>query len=175
VLNGSRGWDRDNGRWYDVANWHTDSADSRQWIKLSDYASVSSVIELKPGEEKEIDVMIAEVPGGNFNAILCVMEEGVTYENNVYSEPILPLFKTAELSREYMDLIYRGMPANEITLTNGPIFNDYQSNRAPRMWRPRIRQRKKPKHHQLRRKNHPQCAYGIRKETAPHLKANLSP
>jgi hypothetical protein len=127
VLNGSRGWDRDNGRWYDVANWHTDSADNRKWIKLSDYASVSSVIELNPGEEKKIDVMIAEVPGGNFNAILCVMEEGVTYENNTYGEPILPLFKTAELSREYMDLIYRGMPANEISLTNGPVFNDYQS------------------------------------------------
>ncbi|MDF7809087.1 hypothetical protein P4E94_16700 [Pontiellaceae bacterium B12219] len=75
----------------------------------------------------DIDIMFAEVPGGQFNAFLCVMEEDVKYENNTKGEPILPLFKTAALPRSLQDMIYRGMPFGEICVTNGPVFNDYGS------------------------------------------------
>ncbi|MDF7800138.1 SHD1 domain-containing protein [Pontiellaceae bacterium B1224] len=127
VLNGSRGWDRDNSRWVDCADWQPTSADNRKWIKCHDFAAVGDLIELKPGVPVDIDIMFAEVPGGQFNAFLCVMEEGVKYENNSKGEPILPLFKTAALPRSLQDMIYRGMPVGEISVTNGPVFNDYAS------------------------------------------------
>ncbi len=128
VFNGSRGWNRSTSRWIDCASWTASSADNRKWIKCHDYTAVGDLIELEPGVPMDIDVMIAEVPGGQFNAFLCVMEEGVEYENNSKGEPILPIFKTGELSRSLQDMIYRGMPANEVCITNGPTFNDYGSS-----------------------------------------------
>ncbi|MDF7806307.1 SHD1 domain-containing protein [Pontiellaceae bacterium B12219] len=128
VMNGSRGWDRDTSRWVDCAPWLPSSADNRKWIKCHDYAAVSDLIVLEPGVPVNIDVMFAEVPGGQFNAFLCVMEEGVEYENNSKAEPILPLFKTAELPRALQDKIFRGMPKDEVSVTGGPIFNDYESS-----------------------------------------------
>ncbi|WP_372798559.1 SHD1 domain-containing protein, partial [Pontiella sp.] len=128
VLNGSRGWDRDENRWVDCAEWLPDSADNRKWIKCHDYAAVGDLIELEPGVPVDLDIMFAEVPGGQFNAFLCIMEEGVKYENNTKAEPILPLFKTAELPRSLQDKIYRGMPYGEVSVTDGPVFNDYASS-----------------------------------------------
>ena len=128
VLNGSRGWDRDSNRWVECADWLPTSADNRKWIKCHDFTAVGDLIELEPGVPVDIDIMFAEVPGGQFNAFLCVMEEGVKYENNTKAEPILPLFKTAALPRSLQDMIYRGMPFGEVDVAGGPIFNDYASS-----------------------------------------------
>jgi len=63
-----------------------------------------------------------------FNAILYVMEEGVEYEKGPSDAPILPVFKTAPLPRRLQDMIYRGMPEDQVCVTNGPVFNDYYSS-----------------------------------------------
>jgi hypothetical protein len=130
VLNGSRGWDRTSNNWVDCAPWTPSSADHRKWHILSDSAAVGDLIELEPGVPVDLDVMFAEVPGGNFNAVLCVMEEDVKYENNSKGQPILPLFRTAPTSRALQDIIYRGMPAEQLAITTGPIFNDFDSSVA---------------------------------------------
>jgi hypothetical protein len=51
--------------------------------------------------------------------------EGVEYERNRQNGPILPAFKTAEPSRDQLDIIYNQLPEGEICLTNGPVFRDY--------------------------------------------------
>ncbi len=119
VLDGCRG-----GPQVDL-NWLPDSADHLKWYMAHDYCGVGHLIELEPGVPKELEIIIGEKPGGVFNAILCVMEEGVTYPKNRFGAPILPIFKTSKISRTLQDLIYRGMPPNEIDVINGPIFNDY--------------------------------------------------
>jgi hypothetical protein len=49
-------------------------------------------------------------------------------EGSAKGDPILPIFKTATVPRSLQDMIYRGMPKNEVCVTNGPVFNDYSSS-----------------------------------------------
>ena len=72
-----------------------------------------------------MDVIIGEVPGGEFYCMLTVQEDGVEYERNKQQQPILPIFKTEEPSHVLADTIYRTMFKDEASVTNGPIFRDY--------------------------------------------------
>jgi hypothetical protein len=125
-----------------ATDWLPDSADDRKWYMAHDYSAVGHLVELEPGVPKDIEIIFGERPGGLFNAMLCVMEEGVEYEKNRFSAPILPVFRTAPLSRRLQDLIHRGTPENEVSVTSGPIFNDYSSSTPDpvrsrrRAWRP---------------------------------------
>ena len=64
-------------------------------------------VELKAGEALDMEMIIGEVPGGAFCSYLLVEVDGVDYERNRQGAPILPVFKTGELSRDYLDMIYR--------------------------------------------------------------------
>ena len=60
-----------------------------------------------------------------------VEEKGVDYEVGNAGGPILPAFRTAEISRSQLDAIYEWLPKDEmISLTNGPVFNDFFENKA---------------------------------------------
>lgn len=107
--------------------WLPSSADHRKWWMGHDYAAVGDLIELEPGVPLDMEVIIGETPGGGFHAMLYVMEEGVEYEKNSLGSPILPIFKTAPLSRDLQDLIHRGMQVDGGCLTGDPVFNDYFS------------------------------------------------
>ena len=109
-------------------SWNPSSADHRKWYICHDYSAVGDLIELEPGIPKDIEIIIGEGPGTLFNAILYVMEEDVEYEKGAAGAPILPVFKTAPLSRRMQDMIYRGMPKNEVSVASGPVFNDYSSS-----------------------------------------------
>jgi len=111
-----------------ATSWNPSSADHRKWYICHDYSAVGDLVELEPGVPKDIEIIIGEGPGSLFNAILYVMEEGVEYEKDTTGTPILPVFKTAPLPRRLQDMIYRGMPENQVCVTNGPVFNDYYSS-----------------------------------------------
>jgi hypothetical protein len=72
-----------------------------------------------------MEVIIGEVPGGTFSAMLTVQVEGETYERNRQGGPILPMFKTTEPSRALQDIIYAELIQGEASVTNGPVFRDY--------------------------------------------------
>lgn len=126
VLDASR-WDATHSGPQIATAWLPSSPDHRKWYMAHDYSAVGDLVELEPGVPKDIEIIIGEGPGSLFNAILYVMEEGVEYPKNAAGSPILPLFKTADLPRRLQDLIYRGMPEDEVCVTNGPTFNDYAS------------------------------------------------
>ncbi len=111
-----------------ATSWIPSSADHRKWYICHDYSAVGDLVELEPGVPKDIEIIIGEGPGTLFNAILYVMEEGVEYEKDSTGTPILPVFKTAPLSRRLQDMIYRGMPEDQVCVTGGPVFNDYDSS-----------------------------------------------
>jgi hypothetical protein len=51
------------------------------------------LVSLTQGDPTDIDIIIGEEPGGNFNASLFVLRTGKTYPTNTAGEPLLPLFQ----------------------------------------------------------------------------------
>jgi hypothetical protein len=88
-------------------------------------AMVSEWIELKAGEALDLDMICGESPGGDFSAMCNVEVYGEEYEKADWGAPILPMFKTDQLSRAQQDAIYEYLVEGESCLTNGPVFCDY--------------------------------------------------
>ena len=104
--------------------WDSESADSRKYYMGDHRAVVGDWITLEAGVPLDMEILI-----GDNGRVLCyflaVEVEGVEYERNRQGGPILPAFKTAEFSHDQLDLIYRYLPEDEICLTTGPVFRDY--------------------------------------------------
>lgn len=109
--------------------WESDSADSRKYVMGNSRAVVGSWITLEPGEAQDIDIAIGD-QGGQAAAMLAVEVEGVEYEKSSQGGPILPAFKTEKISRDLMDIIYKDLVEEEVSLTAGPVFNDFGSYEA---------------------------------------------
>jgi len=107
--------------------WQSDSPDSRKYFLGNNKSVVGDWITLEPGVPLDMEVLIGEVPGGGFVAMLVVEVEGVVYGRNKQSGPILPMFKTSEPSRDLLEAIYRDLVPGEVCITNGPVFCDYDS------------------------------------------------
>ena len=111
------------------SDWQITDADHRKHLLGIQEAAVGDWITLEPGVPHQLDVLVAEIPGGGFSAQLVVEEKDIEYERNSRGAPILPIFKTAELSLDLMDAIYIDLVEHEVCLTNGPVFNDYGSRK----------------------------------------------
>ncbi len=109
------------------SDWQITNADHRKHLLGIQKAAVGDWITLEPGVPHQLDILVAEIPGGGFSAQLVVEEQDVEYEHNSRGAPILPIFKTAEPSIDLMDAIYIELVEHEVCLTNGPVFNDYGS------------------------------------------------
>jgi len=82
-------------------------------------------IDLEPGVPLEMEVLFGEADGGLFGAMLVVEEEGVKYPSNREQGPMLPVFKTAELTRDQVEIIFADLNDDHYAVTNGPVFSDY--------------------------------------------------
>lgn len=60
------------------------------------YAAGGEWIDLRAGQQYQIEVIISEVPGGSFCAFLLVEEKGVDYKTGSNGQPVYPLFRTVE-------------------------------------------------------------------------------
>jgi len=111
--------------------WQSSSPDSWRYYMGNNTATVGDWITLKAGEPQEIEILIGEEPGGGFCAMLAVQVQGVEYPKNRQGGPILPAFKTAEPSHDLLDAIYKDLVPDEVSLTNGPVFCDYDTGMRP--------------------------------------------
>ncbi len=112
-------------------NWqNTDPASLRYYLGNRP-SVVGDWFTLEPGVPQDMEILIGEVPGGEFSAMLVVEQEGVEYPKNRQGGPILPMFKTAEPSRDLVDEIIRNLVPGEACVTNGPIFCDYDPHPQP--------------------------------------------
>jgi hypothetical protein len=105
--------------------WRSTSADTRKYNLGEQQAAVGDWITLEPGKPLDMEIMFGEYTGGFMSAMLTVEVEGEDYERNNQGGPILPAFKTAEFSRDLLDEIEQYLPVEEASLTNGPVFRDY--------------------------------------------------
>ncbi|BCU78586.1 hypothetical protein llg_33010 [Luteolibacter sp. LG18] len=55
--------------------------------------AVGAEFEANAGTEYEMEILISEVPGGSFGALLYIEEIGATYQKTSTGAPILPLFR----------------------------------------------------------------------------------
>ena len=107
--------------------WKSTSSQSRKYIMGNNRTEVGDWITLEPGESLPMEVLIGD-NGGLAAFYLAVEVKGVKYEHNRQNGPILPAFKTAEMSHDLLDILYRELPEGEIALTNGPVFCDYDTS-----------------------------------------------
>ncbi len=120
----------DNGTWgiESIGSfWQSSSADSRKYYMGHNKSDVGDWITLEPGVPQDMELIIGEVPGGGFVAMLAVEVQGVEYPKGPQGNPILPMFKTAEPSLDLIETIHSDLVHGEICVTNGPVFCDYNS------------------------------------------------
>jgi hypothetical protein len=93
------------------------------------YAYATDWIELEPGVPMEMEVITGDYMGGLFAAMIAVEEYGKDYPKAPLPQdnPVLPVFKTSSLSLDQIDAVYEFMWEGHLSLTNGPIFNDYDT------------------------------------------------
>ena len=107
-------------------HWQQPSNDGSDKYNLGNRTlRVGDWIELKAGEPKDMEVFFGEYTGGLLGCGLLVEVEGEEYPETRQGGPLLPVFKTEELTRDQLEEIYKYLPEGECSLTNGPIFRDY--------------------------------------------------
>jgi len=107
--------------------WQSSSADDRRWRVSNGWWCAGDWITLEPGVPLDMEIVMVE-SGGLGTFMLAVQEKGVEYEKRkIGTGPIFPAFKTAEPSRDLLDAIYKDLVPGEISLTNGPVFCDYDA------------------------------------------------
>lgn len=104
--------------------WESDDIRTDNWYWGRGSVEIGDWITLEPGVPRDIEILLGD-NGASTGFILAVEEDGVEYKKSGQGAPILPVFKTAVLSRDYLDVIYAELPEGEVCLTNGPVFNDY--------------------------------------------------
>ncbi|MEK7952746.1 hypothetical protein [Luteolibacter soli] len=86
-------------------------------------------IQVKKGEEFEMDLGIGERPGGVVGFILLIEEKGKEYKKTQSGRPILPLFTTEPITDQIRDRIGKGFRDWEIDWEDVPVFtNDSSPN-----------------------------------------------
>jgi len=109
-------------RW---SGWQSSSADSKKYWMGNGTAVAGDWITLEPGVPLDMEVFMVE-GGGHGCFMLAIQEEGVEYPMRTIGGPTFPAFRTAELSRGMLDVIYKSLVPGEVSLTNGPVFCDYE-------------------------------------------------
>lgn len=104
-------------------HWQSDSADSRKHSGFE----VGDWITLEPGVPLDMEVIIGEIPGGVFSAMLVVEVQGEEYGENIRGAPIFPIFKTSEVSRDLHESTHANLVEGIVNVTNGPVFCDYNT------------------------------------------------
>jgi len=96
------------------------------------WAYASDWIELEPGVPQDVEFILGDYKGHIFAAMVAIEEYGVEYPHTglPLDNPKLPIFKTANLSRNQIDAVYQQMWENHLAVTNGPVFSDYDTGKA---------------------------------------------
>ncbi|MEN8255255.1 MAG: hypothetical protein ABFR33_07275 [Verrucomicrobiota bacterium] len=116
--------------------WRTSSPDSYKYWLGNNLSVVGDWITLEPGVPLKMDVLIGEVPGGVFCSQLLVEVKGVEYENNRQNGPLLPIFTTAAPTLDLIETIHADLVPGEASITNGPVFCDYDTSGKVARWEP---------------------------------------
>jgi hypothetical protein len=114
-------------------SWQSNDSKTRAYWLGIQRSVVGDWITLKAGEPLDMEVLVGEVPGGLFQALLTVEVQGEEYPRNPEGGgPTLPIFKTSELPLDLIENIHGGTNPGDLCVTNGPVFSDFDtSSRIP--------------------------------------------
>jgi len=109
-----------------VGGLYSPRLDTRGAFFNNDRSMAGEWITLEPMVAKDIDIIIGD-ENGQMGCIIAVEEKDKVgeYEKNKYGQPIYPAFRTAALSHDLIDAIYKDLPEGWVCVTNGPIFRDF--------------------------------------------------
>ena len=111
--------------------WTSMSGETDRYWLGNQTATMGEWITLEAGVPLDLEILVSD-NGGQACFMLGIEEQGVEYPNRTIGGPIFPAFKTAELSLDQLDVIYQNMVADELNLTNGPVFSDVRFPKAAR-------------------------------------------
>ena len=120
-----------NGTWgsfqRDVYDWNPQSEEHFKYSMGNIEASVGNWFELQPGEVVEMELLCGEVVGGQTACMLLIEdeEESPYYSKREDGMPILPVFRTAEMSERIKTEAMYKVPIDEADFEGGEIFNVY--------------------------------------------------
>jgi hypothetical protein len=117
-----------NASWGDfrteIYDWERQEDDYKYYMGHAQ-AAVGTWFELEPGVPVEMEVLIGEIPGGQFCAYLVVEDAAEDYARNQEGMPILPVFRTAEIPDRVKDKIKYTLIDGEADLDSDLMFNVY--------------------------------------------------
>jgi len=120
-------WNMENTRYEDfqtlVGGLYKPNLSTIEGFMGMDRSSKGEWITLEPGVPKDIDIILGDEDGA-CGFIIAVEEKDVEYERGPQGYPVYPIFRTAELSHDMVDAIYKDLTPGEVCVTNGPIFSD---------------------------------------------------
>ena len=114
----------DNWR-YEISDWMPRNADDRKYFMGHGMSNVGHWFELEPGVPVDCEILIGEIPGGVYCAMLTIEKEGEDYDVNRNGMPILPAFRTAEIPESIKDQIKYTLIDGEVDLDADLMFNVY--------------------------------------------------
>jgi len=109
-------------------HWKTTApSDFDTYILGSVHSVAGDWITLEPGKPLDMEVLIGELRGDFFCAMLLVEVKGEKYEGiGRLGAPNLPMFTTTDLTRDLVEAIHADLVPGEAGVTNNPpIFRDY--------------------------------------------------
>lgn len=105
-----------------VTKWEADDEQNRKYkvfSKLKETLAVGDWISLKKGEEVPVEILLGECGGKEFSVVLMIEQQGVQYARGSDGRPILPVFKTKDISAE---LVKKMRINSGQTTVEGPSF-----------------------------------------------------
>lgn len=103
----------------------------RTYMIMASRQVIGDWIELKKGQPIEMDVLIGEIPGGNFKCRLLIEQQGRKYtmvQCDAGLRPVLPIFKTAPINEKMIGQMQ--LDPNAMTV-EGPVFAVSESKTKP--------------------------------------------
>jgi len=94
------------------------------------FSTVGDWITLEPGVPMDMEVLVGNYSGSYFSTKLLVEVRDAEYEEGRTRTPVYPIFKTAQLSRNEVDIICKDYYYGVEYITNGPVFCDHKSSIA---------------------------------------------
>ncbi len=123
VLNGSYYlWQRD------LYDWKPTAEENLKYVLGSQYGAVGFWFTLKPGETVDVEVLTGDLYPPHFGVYLVIEDkaESAFYSRRKLDDgPILPVFRTAEMSERTKDAIKYNLFKDDVDLDGGEIFNAY--------------------------------------------------
>ncbi len=103
--------------------WKSDDPDNKDI-----YSAVGDWITLEPGVPLDMEVLVGNYSGAYFSTKLLVEVKDAEYEEGRTHNPVYPIFKTAKLSRDVVDIICKDYYYGPESITNGPVFCDHKTS-----------------------------------------------